>query len=95
MLRAHRQAWAWQDEWLGLNMDDIRALEKETQELLAKKMAQNDLVTGKNSLNDIIFLYHMNLMMTETKAEQSSDNKIEKSKSQGSSSDDEFVDAAS
>lgn len=47
MLRAHRQAWAWQDEWIGLNMDDIRALEKETQELLAKKMARNDSVTGK------------------------------------------------
>lgn len=39
MLRAHRQAWAWQDEWHGLNMADIRALELETQELLAKKMA--------------------------------------------------------
>lgn len=51
MLRAHRQAWAWQDEWIGLNMDDIRALEKETQELLAKKMAQNDSITGnRNSL---------------------------------------------
>lgn len=47
MLRAHRQAWAWQDEWIGLNMDDIRALEKETQELLAKKMARNDSLTGK------------------------------------------------
>lgn len=48
MLRAHRQAWAWQDEWIGLNMDDIRALEKETQELLAKKMARKDSITGKD-----------------------------------------------
>lgn len=39
MLRAHRQAWAWQDEWFGMNMEDIRALERETQALLAKKMA--------------------------------------------------------
>ena len=31
MLRAHRQAWAWQDEWVGLTIDDIRKLEKETQ----------------------------------------------------------------
>lgn len=39
MLRAHRQAWAWQDEWIGLTMDDIRKLEKETQEHLARTMA--------------------------------------------------------
>jgi len=38
MLRAHKQAWAWQDEWIGLNMDDIRKLEKETQDILAQKM---------------------------------------------------------
>ncbi|GAB6028613.1 hypothetical protein CHUAL_004450 [Chamberlinius hualienensis] len=38
MLRAHRQAWAWQDEWVGLTMEDIRRLERETQEALAKKM---------------------------------------------------------
>ena len=31
MLRAHRQAWAWQDEWVGLTITDIRRLEKETQ----------------------------------------------------------------
>ena len=31
MLRAHRQVWAWQDEWVGLTIDDIRKLEKETQ----------------------------------------------------------------
>lgn len=31
MLRAHRQAWAWQDEWVGLTIADIRKLERETQ----------------------------------------------------------------
>lgn len=39
MLRAHRQAWAWQDEWVGLTMEDIRQIERETQEALARKMA--------------------------------------------------------
>jgi len=39
MLRAHRQAWAWQDEWFGLTMEDIREIERETQETLKKKMA--------------------------------------------------------
>ncbi|GIY96481.1 protein retinal degeneration B [Caerostris extrusa] len=42
MLRAHRQAWAWQDEWHGLTMDDIRQLERETQEELAKKMCNEE-----------------------------------------------------
>lgn len=40
MVRAHRQAWCWQDEWYGLTMDDIRQLELETQLALATKMAQ-------------------------------------------------------
>lgn len=30
MLRAHRQAWAWQDEWVDMTIDDIRRLEAET-----------------------------------------------------------------
>lgn len=38
MLRAHRQAWAWQDEWYGLTMDDIREIERQTQLALRKKM---------------------------------------------------------
>lgn len=38
MLRAHRQAWAWQDEYYGLTMENIRALERETQLALAEKM---------------------------------------------------------
>lgn len=39
MVKAHQQAWIWQDEWFGMTMADIRKLEKETQEILAKKMA--------------------------------------------------------
>ncbi|KAI5636155.1 phosphatidylinositol transfer protein domain-containing protein [Phthorimaea operculella] len=42
MLRAHRQAWAWQDEWHGLTMDDIREIERQTQLALQKKMAGGD-----------------------------------------------------
>ncbi|XP_057688637.1 membrane-associated phosphatidylinositol transfer protein 2-like isoform X2 [Corythoichthys intestinalis] len=40
MVRAHRQAWCWQDEWYGLTMEDIRQLELETQLALARKMAE-------------------------------------------------------
>ncbi|XP_041916357.1 membrane-associated phosphatidylinositol transfer protein 2-like isoform X2 [Alosa sapidissima] len=40
MVRAHRQAWCWQDEWYGLTIEDIRQLELETQLALAAKMAQ-------------------------------------------------------
>ncbi|XP_060049179.1 membrane-associated phosphatidylinositol transfer protein 2 isoform X2 [Erinaceus europaeus] len=40
MVRAHRQAWCWQDEWHGLNMENIRELEKEAQLMLSRKMAQ-------------------------------------------------------
>ncbi|XP_071618497.1 membrane-associated phosphatidylinositol transfer protein 1 [Heliangelus exortis] len=40
MLRAHRQAWCWQDEWMGLTMEDIRQLEEETAKMLAQKMAK-------------------------------------------------------
>ncbi|KAK7871835.1 hypothetical protein R5R35_006433 [Gryllus longicercus] len=42
MVRAHRQAWAWQDEWHGLTMDDIRAIERQTQEALKRKMGAGD-----------------------------------------------------
>ncbi|XP_056630476.1 protein retinal degeneration B isoform X2 [Diorhabda sublineata] len=40
MLRAHRQAWAWQDEWHGLTMEDIREIERQTQLALRRKMGQ-------------------------------------------------------
>ncbi|XP_022208491.2 protein retinal degeneration B isoform X3 [Drosophila obscura] len=42
MLRAHRQAWAWQDEWFGLTIQDIRELERQTQLALAKKMGSGE-----------------------------------------------------
>ena len=45
MLRAHRQAWAWQDEYHGLSLADIRELERQTQEALKAKMA----ATAENS----------------------------------------------
>lgn len=38
LVRAHRQAWAWQDEWHGLTMENIREMERQTQECLAKMM---------------------------------------------------------
>ena len=40
MVRAHKQAWVWQDEWWALTIEDIRQIELETQEALAAKMAQ-------------------------------------------------------
>ncbi|XP_031193762.1 membrane-associated phosphatidylinositol transfer protein 2 isoform X4 [Mastomys coucha] len=40
MVRAHRQAWCWQDEWYGLTMEKIRELEREVQLMLSQKMAQ-------------------------------------------------------
>ncbi|XP_030076074.1 membrane-associated phosphatidylinositol transfer protein 2 isoform X1 [Microcaecilia unicolor] len=43
MVRAHRQAWCWQDEWYGLTIEDIRQLEREAQLMLAQKMAQFSL----------------------------------------------------
>lgn len=55
MLRAHRQAWAWQDEWFGLTMEDIRRLERETQDVLAKKMAlevKEDSEEGSEEFED-------------------------------------------
>lgn len=40
MLKAHSQAWTWQDEWHGLTMEDIRAIERETADLLKKRFAE-------------------------------------------------------
>ena len=50
MLRAHKQAWCWQDEWYGLNMDDIRRLEKETQLALRLKFGTGP--EGREDLNE-------------------------------------------
>jgi hypothetical protein len=49
MLRAHRQAWCWQDEYHGLTMDDIRRLERETQLHLAEKMAASKAEDEENA----------------------------------------------
>lgn len=46
MLRAHRQAWAWQDEWHGLTMEDIREIERQTQLALRRKMGQTEEEIG-------------------------------------------------
>lgn len=48
MLRAHRQAWAWQDEWHGLTMEDIREIERQTQLALKRKMGQVEDEVGKH-----------------------------------------------
>ncbi|XP_049819691.1 protein retinal degeneration B-like isoform X2 [Aethina tumida] len=53
MLRAHRQAWAWQDEWHGLTMADIREIEKQTQLALKRKMGQiEDEIDEDDNLNN-------------------------------------------
>jgi hypothetical protein len=58
ILRAHRQAWCWQDEYQGLTLADIRRLEDETQHELNRRMAhfQNQniclTVTDSNSENE-------------------------------------------
>jgi len=49
MLRAHRQAWCWQDEYYGLQLADIRKLELETQLALQEKMAA---VNENDEFND-------------------------------------------
>lgn len=58
MVRAHRQAWAWQDEWTGLTMEDIREIERQTQLALQQKMGlaeseddgnQNENVTSQTT----------------------------------------------
>merc|ERR1711911_507388 len=51
MVRAHRQAWAWQDEWFQMTMDDIREMERQTQKLLAQKM--NSASSHHAGFNDV------------------------------------------
>lgn len=98
MLRAHRQAWSWQDEWIDLTMDDIRKLEKETQEHLAKKMANSEeaesnilsgdeINTGDNSLDRTTGVKNANLASIGTTRKQSIKS------TDAACSDDEFLDA--
>lgn len=51
MLRAHRQAWAWQDEWHGLTMEDIRQIERQTQEALKMTMSGGSGSSGDEQLS--------------------------------------------
>uniref|UniRef100_A0A7E4UTF1 DDHD domain-containing protein n=1 Tax=Panagrellus redivivus TaxID=6233 RepID=A0A7E4UTF1_PANRE len=59
LLKSHRRAWAWQDEWVGLTMDDIRKLEKEAALYLSKVMASNkgniENIPDSDSSSDIFF----------------------------------------
>uniref|UniRef100_H2Y8N0 DDHD domain-containing protein n=1 Tax=Ciona savignyi TaxID=51511 RepID=H2Y8N0_CIOSA len=67
MLRAHKQAWCWQDEWHGLTINDIRRLEKETQLALQIKFgvntsdSDNTLVVSKHFIYfiQLVTYYHM------------------------------------
>ncbi|KAL3856433.1 hypothetical protein ACJMK2_011194 [Sinanodonta woodiana] len=58
MLHAHRQAWCWQDEYYGLELSDIRQLERETELALREKMAdvsfEDESKNQKNSGQDNI-----------------------------------------
>uniref|UniRef100_A0A4W5NFP0 Phosphatidylinositol transfer protein membrane associated 2 n=1 Tax=Hucho hucho TaxID=62062 RepID=A0A4W5NFP0_9TELE len=54
MVRAHRQAWCWQDEWYGLTIEDIRQLELETQLALAQKMAHFSQAEETNEANGAV-----------------------------------------
>lgn len=54
MVRAHRQAWAWQDEWVNLTMDDIRQIELQTQEALKRKMGSSSSDSETCDGNDIV-----------------------------------------
>lgn len=99
MLRAHRQAWSWQDEWFGLNMDDIRRLERETQEVLAQKMLANSSKEDSNtnaipasSSSSITPCPSQEQSLSKEAASSSDKLLVQRNKSQ-ESSDDEFVDA--
>jgi len=54
MVRAHRQAWAWQDEWVNLSMNDIREIERQTQEALKRKMGSGSSDSEVCEGNDIV-----------------------------------------
>jgi len=69
MLRAHRQAWVWQDEWHGMTMEDIRKIEHETAELLKRTMRDDAL--DEEAQDEVPE------MAPETKAAQETFNSIE------------------
>ncbi|EJW88443.1 retinal degeneration b protein [Wuchereria bancrofti] len=43
MLRAHKQAWVWQDEWHDLTLEDVRELERDAAEHLSKLMSRSSI----------------------------------------------------
>lgn len=47
MVKAHRQAWAWQDEWVGLSIEDIREMERQIQLALQRKFAGDPDADGE------------------------------------------------
>ena len=49
MLRAHKQAWAWQDEWIGLTIEDIRKIEEETAAILREKYGGDNKSEGSDT----------------------------------------------
>ncbi|XP_064618758.1 protein retinal degeneration B-like isoform X2 [Lineus longissimus] len=52
MLRAHRQAWCWQDEYHGLELSDIRELERQAQLALEEKMRRfREMEDGETDTN--------------------------------------------
>jgi hypothetical protein len=69
ILRAHRQAWCWQDEYQGLTLADIRRLEDETQRELNKRMAQfqheNIRLSLTNSMRENEDLTKSNELITD------------------------------
>ena len=66
MLRAHRQAWCWQDEYHHLSMEDIRRLEYETQLHLAEKMSACKAVAGGGELSPTDRSSNNGLMSTKS-----------------------------
>ena len=53
MVRAHRQAWCWQDEYFGLTIENIRQLERETQMALKEKMANAEKEAYDGTLESV------------------------------------------
>ena len=52
MLSGHLKAWLWQDEWHGLTMEDIRAIEKETAAELKKRREELTSANDIKVVND-------------------------------------------
>lgn len=58
LLKSHLKAWIWQDEWVGLTLQDIRKLENETALYLSKVMSNTkskENVGDSDSSSDVFF----------------------------------------